>query len=74
MASRGSSEIIKRKELASRLNPICLQAFRDAQKSAKDRGNPYVELVHFITALSDAERSDVQLLLQAAGVDNHRFV
>jgi type VI secretion system protein VasG len=74
MASRGSSETIKRKELASRLDTVCLQAFRDAQKSAKDRGNPYVELVHFITALSDAERSDVQLLLQAAGVDDHRFV
>ncbi|MDA8586557.1 type VI secretion system ATPase TssH [Rhodobacteraceae bacterium] len=74
MASRGSSETIKRKELASRLNSVCLQAFRDAQKSAKDRGNPYVELVHFITALADAERSDLQLLLQSAGVDDHRFV
>ena len=74
MATRASSETIKRKELASRLDPICLQAFRDAQKSAKDRGNPYVELVHFITALADTERSDVQLLLQSAGVDDHRFV
>ncbi|MEL7150209.1 MAG: AAA family ATPase, partial [Pseudomonadota bacterium] len=74
MVARGSSETIKRKELASRLNPVCLQAFRDAQKSAKDRGNPYVELVHFITALADAERSDVQMLLQSAGVDDHRFV
>ena len=74
MASRGSQETIKRKELASRLNPICLQAFRDAQSSAKQRGNPYVELVHFITALADAERSDLQLLLQSAGVDDHRFV
>ena len=40
---------------------------------AKRRGNPYVELVHFITALADTERSDMAILLESAGVDRHRF-
>ena len=74
MASRGSQETVKRKELVARLNPVCLKAFSAAAAAAKQRGNPYVELVHFITALADAERSDAQLILQAAGVDNHIFV
>ncbi|MBU3031519.1 type VI secretion system ATPase TssH [Paracoccus marinaquae] len=73
MTARGSQQIIKRKELVGKLNPICLKAFSEAAQAAKRRGNPYVELVHFITALADTERSDVAILLEAAGVDRHRF-
>ena len=73
MATRGSQQTIKRKELVGKLNSTCLKAFSEAAQAAKRRGNPYVELVHFITALADAERSDVALLLDAAGVDRHRF-
>ncbi|WP_300042720.1 type VI secretion system ATPase TssH [uncultured Paracoccus sp.] len=73
MSARGSQQIIKRKELVGKLNPICLKAFSEAAQAAKRRGNPYVELVHFITALADTERSDVAILLEAAGVDRHKF-
>lgn len=73
MAARGSQETIKRKELVGKLNPICLQAFSEAAQSAKRRGNPYVELVHFLTALADTDRSDFALLLEAAGVDRIKF-
>ncbi|RNF35912.1 type VI secretion system ATPase TssH [Paracoccus methylarcula] len=73
MTARGSQATIKRKELVGKLNPICLKAFSEAAQAAKRRGNPYVELVHFITALADTERSDVAILLEAAGVDRHRF-
>ncbi|MFD1343709.1 type VI secretion system ATPase TssH [Litorisediminicola beolgyonensis] len=73
MAARGSQETIKRKELVGKLNPICLKAFSEAAQAAKRRGNPYVELVHFITALADTDLSDVAILLDAAGVDRHRF-
>jgi len=73
MATRGSTETIKRKELVGKLNPVCLKAFSGAAQAAKRRGNPYVELVHFITALADTEGSDLALLMQAAGVDRHRF-
>lgn len=73
MAARGSNETIKRKELVGKLNPTCLKGFSEAAQSAKRRGNPYVELVHFITALADTEGSDFALLMQAAGVDRHTF-
>ncbi|ETX30247.1 type VI secretion system ATPase TssH [Roseivivax isoporae] len=73
MAARGSQETIKRKELVGKLNPTCLKAFSEAAQAAKRRGNPYVELVHFVTALADADRSDFHILLDAAGVDRHRF-
>ncbi|MDO6587945.1 type VI secretion system ATPase TssH [Salipiger sp. 1_MG-2023] len=73
MAQRGSTETIKRKELVGKLNPTCLKAFSEAAQAAKRRGNPYVELVHFITALADTEFSDMAILLEAAGVDRHRF-
>ncbi len=73
MAGRGSNETIKRKELVGKLNPTCLKGFSEAAQSAKRRGNPYVELVHFITALADTDGSDLALLMDAAGVDRHIF-
>ncbi len=73
MAPHGSQETVKRKELVGKLNPICLTAFSNAAQAAKRRGNPYVELVHFVTELADSERSDVDILLDAAGVDRHKL-
>ncbi len=73
MARQGSPETIKRKELVGKLNPLCLQAFSAAAQAAKTRGNPYVELVHFIAGLLDMPRSDVAILCQAAGVDPARL-
>ncbi|UWR28252.1 type VI secretion system ATPase TssH (plasmid) [Sulfitobacter sp. S223] len=73
MSARGSNETIKRKELVGKLNATCLKSFSEAAQSAKRRGNPYVELVHFITALADTEGSDLALLMQVAGVDRHKF-
>ncbi len=73
MTARGSQETVKRKELVGKLNPTCLKAFSAAAQAAKARGNPYVELVHFITALADAERSDFAILLESAGVERAQF-
>lgn len=73
MAARGSNETIKRKELVGKLNPNCLKGFSEAAQAAKRRGNPYVELVHFVTALADTDGSDLSLLMDAAGVDRHTF-
>jgi type VI secretion system protein VasG len=73
MAPRGSQETVKRKELVGKLNPVCLKAFSAAAQAAKARGNPFVELVHFVTALADSERSDFQILLRAAGSTTHRL-
>ena len=69
MTQAKSSETMKRKELVGKLNPLCLKAFSAAAGVAKARGNPYVELVHFVHALLDDDGSDFSLLLQAAEVD-----
>ncbi|AZL59589.1 type VI secretion system ATPase TssH [Tabrizicola piscis] len=73
MAQRGSPETVKRKELVGKLNETCLRAFSAAAQTAKSRGNPYVELAHFIEALSRSERSDFDILCQSAGVDGARL-
>ncbi|MEX5729107.1 type VI secretion system protein VasG [Rhodovulum iodosum] len=73
MAQRGSQETIKRKELVGKLNPVCLKAFSAAAQAAKARGNPYVELVHFVAELAHAPRSDFEILLKAAEVDLGRL-
>jgi len=73
MAQRGTPETMKRKELLGKLNPLCLKGFSAAAQAAKARGNPFVELVHFVTALADTERSDFQILLRSAGVDDHKL-
>ena len=73
MAQRGSQETIKRKELVGKLNPLCLKCFSAAAQTAKARGNPYVELVHLISELSNQPRSDFEILLRASGVDEARL-
>ena len=73
MAQRTAPETVKRKELVGKLNPSCLKAFSAAAQAAKARGNPYVELVHFISELAHSERSDMQILLRAAGIDEARL-
>lgn len=73
MAQRASPETVKRKELVGKLNPLCLKAFSAAAQSAKGRGNPYVELVHFIAALSREDRSDIDLICIATGLDQARL-
>jgi len=73
MAQRGSNETMKRKELVGKLNPLCFKALTSASQAAKGRGNPYIELVHFIEALYDTPRSDFQILCTAAGIDPGRM-
>ncbi|MER8433090.1 type VI secretion system ATPase TssH [Mesorhizobium caraganae] len=69
MEQRRSSQSVKRKELVDKLNPTSKRAFGAAAAAAKLRGNPYVELVHFIEQLVLSERSDVQMILADADVD-----
>jgi type VI secretion system protein VasG len=70
---RRPSQGFKRKELVGKLDPTCVRAFKAAADAAKLRGNPYVELVHFIEQLVLSERSDVQLILADAGADASRL-
>ncbi|MER9676869.1 type VI secretion system ATPase TssH [Mesorhizobium sp. M0208] len=73
MEQRRSSQSFKRKELVGKLNPLGLRAFKAAADSAKLRGNPYVELVHFIEQLVLSDRSDVQMMISDAGLDASRL-
>ncbi|MER9430413.1 type VI secretion system ATPase TssH [Mesorhizobium sp. M0408] len=73
MEQRRSSQSFKRKELVGKLNPVGLRAFKAAADSAKLRGNPYVELVHFIEQLVLSDRSDVQMMIADAGLDAGRL-
>ncbi|MBZ9967064.1 type VI secretion system ATPase TssH [Mesorhizobium sp. BR1-1-2] len=73
MEQRRSSQSFKRKELVGKLNPVGVRAFKAAADSAKLRGNPYVELVHFIEQLVLSDRSDVQMIIADAGVDVSRL-
>lgn len=70
---RKSSQSFKRKELVSKLNLTCQRGFKAAADAAKLRGNPYVELAHFVEQLVLSERSDVQLILADAGSDMSRL-
>ncbi|MFA6157255.1 type VI secretion system ATPase TssH [Mesorhizobium sp.] len=74
MEQRRSSQTFKRKELVGKLNPVGLRAFKAAADAAKLRGNPYVELVHFIEQLVLSDRSDVQMMIADAGVDASRLI
>ena len=73
MPARTTSQVYKRKELVDRLNSTCKLAFKAAGDTARLRGNPYVELAHFIEQLVLSDRSDVQLILREAGVDPGRI-
>ncbi|MBP7241234.1 type VI secretion system ATPase TssH [Amaricoccus sp.] len=73
MLQRPASATYKRKELLAKLDPVCLRAFRAAADAAKLRGNPYVELAHWIEQLALTVRSDVQFILAEAGVDASRL-
>ncbi|HEV2507804.1 MAG TPA: type VI secretion system ATPase TssH [Mesorhizobium sp.] len=73
MEQRRSSQSFKRKELVAKLNSLCQRAFKAAADATKLRGNPYVELVHFIEQLVLSERSDVQMIVADAGVDPSRL-
>ncbi|WP_192182806.1 type VI secretion system ATPase TssH [Mesorhizobium amorphae] len=73
MEQRRSSQSFKRKELVAKLNPVGVRAFKAAADTAKMRGNPYVELVHFVQQLVLSERSDVQMIVADAEMDVSRL-
>jgi len=73
MEQRRSSQSFKRKELVAKLNATGVRAFKAAADTAKLRGNPYVELAHFIQQLVLSDRSDVQMIVADAGLDVSRL-
>lgn len=60
---------ISRQALFGRLNPTLFKAIEGATAFCKLRGNPYVELVHWLHQLLQAPDGDLQRVLRQAGVD-----
>ncbi|HWE99979.1 MAG TPA: type VI secretion system ATPase TssH [Caulobacteraceae bacterium] len=64
---------ISRTALFGRLNPTALKAIETATGFCKMRGNPYVELVHWIHILQQDPRNDVAAIRSAFGLDDTRL-
>ena len=60
---------ISRQTLFGRLNPSLFKAIESATAFCKLRGNPYVELVHWLHQLLQASDGDLQRVLRHAEVD-----
>lgn len=60
---------ISRQALFGRLNPTLFKAIESATVFCKLRGNPYVELVHWLHQLLQAPGGDIQRVLRHAGAD-----
>ncbi|MGG7568183.1 type VI secretion system ATPase TssH [Rhodovulum sp. DZ06] len=64
---------MKRSDVLKKLNAPARRALENAMKSAKLRGNPYVELVHWVEQLCLAENGDVAKIVQHFGIDPGRL-
>lgn len=64
------SAIFKRSELVAKLNAPCRRALENATIVAKTRGNPYVELAHWLEQLIRIENSDVQKIIRHFGASH----
>ena len=64
---------ISRSRLFSKLGPTAYKALESATVFCKMRGNPHVELVHWIFQLLQAERSDLSLIVKAFDLDPSRL-
>jgi type VI secretion system protein VasG len=64
---------ISRGALFGRLNPTALKAIESATGFCKMRGNPYVELVHWLHILIQDPRNDLAAIRTAFGLDDARL-
>ena len=55
---------ISREALFGKLNPIAYQAIESATVFCKMRGNPYVELVHWLAQLVQTPGTDLEAILR----------
>jgi type VI secretion system protein VasG len=64
---------ISRAALFGKLNSVAYKAIESATVFCKLRGNPYVELVHWLHQILQLQSSDVHLIVRAFGVDPGRL-
>jgi type VI secretion system protein VasG len=60
---------ISRVALFGKLNPVVYKTIEGATVFCKLRGNPYVELVHWITQLLESTETDVQAIVRHYALD-----
>jgi len=58
-----------REKLYMKLHPVAMEALEQAHAATRRRGNPYVELAHWLDALLHHEKSDLRALVERAGID-----
>lgn len=64
---------IKRSALFGKLNSLAYKAMEGATVFCKMRGNPYVELVHWLQQVVQLQDSDLHRIFQYAGLDGSRL-
>ncbi|MGA2138358.1 MAG: type VI secretion system ATPase TssH [Verrucomicrobiia bacterium] len=64
---------IKRSVLFGKLNSVAYKAVESATVFCKMRGNPYVELVHWIQQIFQLQDSDLHRIIRHFGVDGSRL-
>ena len=65
---------MKRSDIVAKLNAPCRRALENAMKLAKLRGNPYVELVHWIEQIARTENADFQKIAKHFGVEESHLM
>jgi len=64
---------IKRTALFGRLDPLAYKAMESATVLCKMRGNPYVELVHWLQQVLQLPDSDFHRIIKYGGLDPSRL-
>jgi type VI secretion system protein VasG len=65
---------ISRAVLFGKLNPLAYRAIEGATVFCKLRGNPYVELVHWLHQIFQGQDSDLHRIVKHFGIDASRLV
>jgi len=64
---------ISRVALFGKLNSLAYKSIESATVFCKLRGNPYVELVHWVHQILQQQSSDLHLIVRAFGIDAGRL-
>ena len=64
---------ISRSSLFGRLNPTALKAVETATSFCKMRGNPYVELVHWVHVMLQDPQNDIAAIRSSFGLDDTKL-
>ncbi len=65
---------INRAKLFGKLNRVCYKSIESATVFCKLRGNPYVELVHWLHQILQLQDSDLHRIIKAFSIDPARLV